>query len=104
MNTDQGYSVTQKMTSTDGTHLKIISYGEAQCKAQAALNKNFATSNGKKIVEIKETMEFMYTHAYIYIQIYTKIYAFMCQSNESEKSRSFLSATTILTMKRIRNI
>ena len=45
----------------------------------------------------------MYIHAYIYIQIYTKIcayiYVFMCQSNESEKSRSFLSATTILTKK-----
>ena len=76
-----------------------------QCKARATLNKNFVTSYGKKIIEIKESMD---VYAYIYIQIYTKIYEYiyvlMCQSNESEKSRSYLSATTILTMKSIRNI
>ena len=38
----------------------------------------------------------MYKHAYIYIQIYTKIIN-IYQSNKSEKSKSFLSATTFLT-------
>ena len=57
----------------------------------------------------------MYAHAYIYIHIYTKVcsymyiytcismYIYMYQSNECEKSRSILSATTILTRKSIRN-
>ena len=35
---------------------------------------------------------------------YIYIYVFMCQSSQSEKSRSFLSATAILTTKSIRNI
>ena len=85
------------MTSMDDAVFKNDQLWETQCKAQSTLNKNFVTSYGKKIIEIKERMEVyvyecihMHTNRHKDLRIY--VYVFIFQSNKREKSRSVLSA------------